>query len=276
MYDLRGRKINLYDISTGEFLKSIKLDYDKGTIRFIHYQNGELYARLGDFSYTNANTLRINSTEYLLNKINQTTGKIEETWFGLETHSKNADRIGYNSSFLFGSGSSFKFNAAFMDGIMLFEKGKITPFLAFTPKYTLNSNDLKRIDFKDARLDVYRELAKANKVFDITTYVEYKDIIFMMFNVGIAFQSAIYNKKTKDLKVVGVFMDDILYTEATFSSPRFIAQDDKGIYASVEDMDMDRVKENLEKGVVGDKFKSFLKNLKVDDNPFLLYYEFKD
>jgi len=122
MLDAQSSRINLYDIHTGSFLKSIKLNVENGFSRYIYYQAGELYADLSYFENENG--------RYLLNRINKSTGSIEESWFDLETYSKNVDYIRRNP-FFFGDGNSFKFHTFFMDGMMSVEKNKIIPFLAF-------------------------------------------------------------------------------------------------------------------------------------------------
>ena len=271
MLDARIGKINLYNIHTGEFLKSIKLQSSNGVSRFICYQAGEIYADLSYFTNENG--------RYLLNRINQSTGRVEEAWFDLGTYSKNVDHIERNP-FLISDENSFKFNTCFMDGIMLVEKNKIIPFLAFTPEYTLNRSDLKSLDLKNITMNFYDELFKVNKVFNISTYFEYKDILFLQFNIGKTIRTVIYNQKTKDFKVVKVFFDDLFYSDINhFSFPSFLTCDDNGMYSRFGDWEMNILKNDIEKDVISDKYKSVamdLANLETDANPILLYYEFKD
>jgi len=262
--------VNLYNIHTGFFLKSIKLNVN-GYSRYIYYQDGELYTDLSYFTTESEN--------YLLNRRNQSTGNIEEAWFDVEKYAKNIDYTVRNP-FLFGDGNSFKFHTYFMDGIIQVKKGKITPFLAFTPKYTLEKKDVQGLDFSDgAGRNIYETLIKTNKVFNIRTYFEHKDVIFLDFRLGgLAYRTLIYNQKTKDFKAGNVF-NDLMYKEINlYSSPQFIACDDNGAYARLA-FGMNILKMDLEKGSISENFKSTatdLLNLEEDANPILFYYEFKD
>jgi len=271
MLDFHTNNVNLYDIHTGEFLKSIKLKNDNGFSQSIYYHAGELYTGLSNF--TN------NNEKKLLNRRNQATGSIEKSWFDLEIYSKNIDYIGTNP-FLFGDGNSFKFHTFFMDGIMSVEKGKITPFLTFTPEYTLENNDLNSLNLDNIALEFYTKLPKTNKVFNINTYFEHKNLLFLQFNLSSVFpQTLIYNQKTKDFRV-GKTLDDILFEEtAPYYFPQFVAYDDNGLYARFGYNEMNILKNNLEKDFVSEGFKKTaikLANLEKDANPVLLYYEFKD
>jgi len=271
MFTQRGR-INLYNIHTGDFLKSIQLISNNGISRHIYYHAGELYVDLSDFSNKN-------EKRYLLNRINQSTGKVEEAWLDLEIYAKNIDYIN-NDSFLFGDENSFKFHTFFMDGIILFEQGKITPFLAFTPEYTLNSNDLQGMSLENIGSSTILELYKIDKVINISTYVEHKDLLFMQFKWGgIEDYTFIYNQKTKDFKIGSIFDDFIFKTYQRFFTHLFVAHDDNGMYIKFEYNQMNNLRNFLKNDQISDNFKGTatdLVNLEEDANPVLLYYKFKD
>ena len=271
--DHNSNRVYLYNIHTNSFLKSIQLS-DNGISRHVYHQNGELYTDLSAFKNKNE--------QYLLNRRNQVTGSIEEAWLDLETYSKNIDLIGgspflFGKPFLFGDGNSFKFNTTFMEGIMSFEKGKITPFLAFTPKYTLNMNDLKKVDI--INIESVLDLDKTNKVFNITYYFEHKDLIFLNFWHGSFQKTLVYNQKTRDSRHVNEF-NDLIYKgkNSDFRQDfEFIAQDNNGLFG--RSPDVRTIKELLENNLISDNFKNAaieLSKLEEDANPILLYYKFKD
>jgi len=284
VFDGSAKRVNLYNIHTGSFLKSITLQNDKGYSSYIYYQNGELYSDLQHFTSENE--------QYLLNKRNQTTGEIEESSLDLKTYSKNIDYIKRNP-FLFGDGKSFKFNTTLMDGIVSVEKGKITPFLTFNPESLLSMDDLKGLSPHDPNRDNFSfyigdpissqaaKLTKSNqhKLFGINHYFEYKDLIYMNFWLGgIMPKTLLYDKKTKDSKYLVMHEDDLMYKNNSVQHlAAFIAHDDNGLYAIHQDSR--RLKALLEKDLISENFKSVaikLANLEDDANPFLLYYEFKE
>jgi len=220
--DTQQRRISLYNIHTGEFLKSINLNRINGLSSNIYCQAGELYI---DLKHSTSNE------KHILNRINQSTGEIEESWFDLETYNQNIDYIG--KSFLFGDGSSLKFSSFLMSSIMLFEKGKITPFLTFAPEYTLEKKDLKNIDFSGDYFELVNKLSRTRKVHNISDYFEHKDLIFLKF--GLDPRMIVYNQKTKEAITRGLLNDffyaeDFLRAKNNETDPIFIAKDDKGFY----------------------------------------------
>ena len=277
-----NNRINLYDIHTGSFLKSVTLENNNGSNWKIYYNDGELYTVMGSFAHF------ANENGYLLNRINQTTGKVEEAWFDFETHSKNVD-YNFTNPFLFGDDKSFKFKTALMDGIFSIEKGKITPFLTFPPEYIFTKDDFKALE---PNTNIYHYLLPFRKVSGVSVYYERKDFIFMVFTMQMT-KKLIYNKKTKEFKYVSEFEDDLMHKkrsrgrinpankeEAITNLSSFIASDDNGLYAVHGDSQSPKnMRMLLEGDYISDYFKSAatkLANLEEDVNPFLFYYEFKD
>ena len=209
---------------------------------------------------------------------------ITESWFDLETYSKNIDYPGSKKPFLFGNGNSFKFNTFFMDGIMQVEKDKITPFLCFTPEYTVDIADLKKLD-KNIDFMVAFHLSVRNKVHNINAYFEHKDLILLDFflttDAGVTIKKVIYNQKTKESKYVAI-ISDLFYKENDGDSdipkycPQFIGYDDNGLYATQYGQTVSNLKKLLDNDLINENFKSAIANMEDDANPFLLYYEFKD
>ena len=168
-------EVNLYNIHTGKLLKTIQLKVNDSFDPNIYCSNGELYA--GSHNITTDKQYG----QYTLNKINQKTGDVGEAWFDFEVDFTHVNPI------FFSDGKSFRSFPRFVDGIVSIEKGtgKITPLLSFTPKYTLNSEDVKDIstsrsmgNFRVRDTD-WDKIKKTNKVYGIGSYFECKDLIFM-------------------------------------------------------------------------------------------------
>jgi len=262
-------RVNLYDIHTGSFLKSIQLQNHNSFSADIYYHGGELYTTSRNFANKNE--------RYLLSKRNQKTGEIEKSWFDFETYSKNIENIGLNP-FLFGDDKSFKFNTSLMDGIMQVENGKITPFLTFNPEFLINTDDLKVFDSKAGNINVHMQGLSLRKLFGVFEYCEHKDLILMRFFSGP--QIILYNQKTKESKSMPALKDALMFKDDILSFPGFTAQDDNGVYLyKGSNLTASKIKEYLENDLITENFKSSaieLSNLEEDTNPFLFYYEFKD
>jgi len=264
-------KIHLYNIHTGSFLKTIKLR-ERQHLATIYFQDGELYATLSLGIYEEA------KEKYLLNKINQSTGEVEgfwfdiETWTDIKTYQNNLRNKGGQGKFIFSDRNSFRFHAPLMDGIMSVEKGKITPFFAFTPEYTIGSKEVKDLKNYDKN--------RNNKV-GIGNYFECKDLIFMDFWLKEKQKTILYNQKTKDFKYVNEF-DDLFSKGSSarsyYTYRRYIAHDDNGLFVYLHEQRANELKRLLENDLISDNFKNTAKELlklEKDANPVLFYYKFK-
>ncbi len=269
--DFQSQKINQYELNTGAFIKSIKLSRERGMSWFIDITDNGLYSNFGFFNNEKKGGI--------LNQRNEKTGEIIDSWFNVDKYSFNIDFISNNnkSPFLCNNGKSFKFKTFFMDSIMVFEDNRIMPFLTFTSEYQLESKDLKGIDFNGE--DYFTKLSMKNKIYDMFTYIEHKDLIIMQFFLGIDARTIIYNQKEKKATSINFFIDDIIYKqkESRFSFPNFLTFDEKGTYAWLNYDNINELKGDLEKGYLSSKFESNgIKSLNEESNPILLYYEFKN
>jgi len=277
-------EVNLYNIHTGKLLKTIQLKVNDSFDPKIYCSNGELYA--GSHNITTDKQYG----QYTLNKINQKTGDVGEVWFDFEID------CFHTPPFNFSDEKSFRSIPRFVDGIVSIEKGtgKITPLLSFTPKYTLDSEDVKDIStlrslgYGVSVRDIdWDKIKKTNKVYGIGSYFECKDLIFMG-GVGVSwgetYKQILYNKKTNDFKYVSRFNDLFLKRERSPEDPRYsnnsryAAYDENGVFEVHTLQSAYALKQLLEKDLISDSFRSTaieLSNLEESANPVLFYYKFK-
>ncbi|MDR0603465.1 MAG: 6-bladed beta-propeller [Bacteroidales bacterium] len=263
--DSQTQKIHQYNIYSGEFIKSVKLNNNM-TNWHIHYKNNEFYANGGDFSDTN--------NEFLLHRIDINSGETIEAWFNYTEYNKGVNFPSNNnkSPFLHTFQGDMKFHTFFMDTIMSITANEIMPFLTFASKNLLTKKDMENIDINSD----FQKIYSFKKYFNLFTYFEFSDFILLQFLHGDYGRTVLYDTKNKSAKFVN-FFDDLTYRESTKTFPTFVFMDQKGIYISVNLYIMNSF---IEKRNNGELSLSLLNNRKIqelseDSNEILLYYEFK-
>jgi hypothetical protein len=267
--DFITKKLHHYDLYSGKYLKSIRLNIDI-TNWHVYYHENELYISGADFQDKN-------KEGFLLHKIDINTGKTKEAWFDFRDYNKGLNNAQY--PFLHTSQKDMKFTTHLMDTIMSISGNKITPFMTFTDKYKTTKDDVKDIDLNDDRDDKFRSRIKSlNKINTVFNYFECSDFFFMQFYLGVNLATILYYPKTKHVKRIGSFIDDLVYNNQKWNMPLFIAADQKGIYAYIHTISINKFIETRDKGELSLSMSNNpeIQQLDEDANPLIFYYEFKD
>jgi hypothetical protein len=262
--DSQAQKIHLYNVYSGEFIKSVKLNNNRINWH-IHYKDGELYTNGGDF--------RDHENGFLLQRIDANTGKTKEAWFNYAEYNKGIDFPSNNgkSPFLQSSGD-MKFCTFCMDTVMSVSGNMIMPFLTLASRNMVTKKDIENTNIND----LYSKMSSLKKYFNLFTYLEFSDFILLQF-LRKGGHTVLYDTKNKTAKFVN-FFDDLTYSEPVRTFPSFVFTDQKGIYLSINPYIMSSF---IEKRNNGELSFSLLNNRKIqelaeDSNEILLYYEFKD
>jgi hypothetical protein len=265
--DFITKKIHHYDLYSGKYLKSIQLNTEI-TNWHVYYHENELYISSTDFSDKN-------KEGFLLHKIDINTGKSKEAWFDFRDYNKGLNNI--QDPFLHTNQKDMKFATNLMDTIMSISGNKITPFLTFTDKYKTTKDDVKNINISDYSSSESR-FTSLNKISLLPNYFECPDFLFLTLYMGVNGRVLLYDPKTKHVKSVGAFIDDLVYSNQKRSMPIFIAADQKGIYAYVHTISINRFIETRDKGELSLSMSNNpeIQKLDEDANPLIFYYEFKD
>jgi hypothetical protein len=269
--DYHTRKIHHYDLYSGKHLKSIKLNTNIENW-YLYYYDNDLYISCdNDFQDKN-------QEGFLLHKIDINSGKTKETWFDFRVYNKGLNNC--KRPFLHTSQNDMKFTTHLMDTIMSISGNKITPFLTFTDKYKTTNDDLKDIDdsSEDSNERFRSRMNSLNKINTVYNYFESPDFFFMQFYLGIDLETILYDPKTKHVKRIGYFIDDLVYSNQKWSMPMFIAADKKGIYAYIHTMFINTFIETRDNGGLSLSMSNNpeIQQLDYDANPLIFYYEFKD
>jgi hypothetical protein len=265
--DFITKKIHHYDLYSGKYLKSIQLN-TKIENWYLYYHENELYISGTDFQDKN-------KEGFLLHKIDINTGKTKEAWFDFRDYNKGLNNI--QNPFLHTNQKDMKFATNLMDTIMSISGNKITPFLTFTDKYKTTKDDVKNINISDYSPHE-SHFTSLNKISFLSNYFECPDFLFLTLYTGVNGRVILYDPKTKHAKSVGAFIDDLVYSNQKWIMPLFIAADQKGIYAYIHTISINKFIETRDKGELSLSISNNpeIQQLDEDANPLIFYYEFKD
>jgi hypothetical protein len=266
--DYNARKIHHYDLYSGKYLQSIKLN-TKIENWYLYYHDNDLYISCdNDF-------VDKNQEGFLLHKIDIKSGKTKDAWFDFRIYNKGLNNR--KRPFLHTSQKDMKFTTHLMDTIMSISGNKITPFLTFTDKYKTTKDDVKNIDELHDEVDQFwSRMNSLNKIHTVFNYFECPDFFFMQFFLGTNLATILYDPKTNHVKRIGAFIDDLVYSTQKWSMPVFIAADQKGIYAYVHTMFINTFIETRDKSELSLSMSNNpeIQQLDEDANPLIFYYEF--
>jgi hypothetical protein len=273
----KAKQILLYDISTGKYIKTIRLEEKAINCLHIQYNNEKLYTDI-DYWHNDKNSC-------ILQEIDQSTGKRKQCWLDPQKYNKgwkgeigNISRM--EESFFYARNQEVcKYIPYFSDTIISIGKNQIEPYAVVKEKDWISAKDLSKI-IEDSNHDggrILQAIAQKEISHNIHSYIEWDDFIsFYYMKQGDSY-FVLYNKKTGKTRTAKYLNNDIGYNKSILVN-RFACSDKNGIYEIIGmyaiDMYLERIKED---GVLKpnlDKYEQ-LKNLPEDTNPVIFYYEFK-
>jgi hypothetical protein len=265
--DFNTKKIHHYDLYSGKYLKSIKVNTNI-TNWYIYYHENELYISGRDFHDKS-------KEGFLLHKIDINSGKTKEAWFDFRDYNKGLNNI--QQPFLHTNQKDMKFATNLMDTVMSISGNRIMPFLTFTDKYKTTKDDVKNIDISDLSRNV-SYFTSLNKINVLDNYFECPDFLFLKLYTGAHGRVILYYPKTKQAKRLGSFIDDLVYSNQQRTMPIFLTADQNGLYTYIHTIFIDKFIETRDKGELSLSMSNNLEIQRLDEdaNPIIFYYEFKD
>jgi hypothetical protein len=253
--------ILVYSIDTGKYIKRINLS-ERIYNSYIQYSNGRLYADVNLKSESNEN--------YLLREIDVLSGKYKDSWLPADCN-KGWMGTMFRNNFFFSRNSpnSPKYVQIFMDTVFSIEKEGVNPFLAVKSSKWPSKNDVKK-----ANDDVMKTgYIIDNKICGISDIIEGKDII--LFTLGFYGQWRVLcdnRNGNKNVRIAEFLSNDMIFEDERFGIWRLCCADEKGVY-SIEHLSLIENLDEVIKKDLPDREK--LLNLKDDDNPVILYFEYE-
>ena len=265
-------QINKYDITTGKFIHTVKLDQSVES-RNIEYVGGKLYAD----AYFRENS----NNQYLLRTIQEPSGKEEHQYLNVVEYNKGICNTyaKQNNVFQPRENGNVVLIQWFMDHIIEITKDSVFPLIDIKSKNVLTSKDIKKAIEKDAYFFM-SEITQLNKYHYIHNYIEQKNWILYNCFEGHTPLRIMLDKQTSEVRIFERTRDDLLVREKDYAYifPPVACYDTYGVYYHVVPMFMSEFQAAAKEGALSpnlDKLED-LKNLEEDANPVILYYEFKD
>ena len=261
--DSRLRKILIYSLSTGEFLRDIRIE--PYALR-IHYYEGNLYVDNPSYGQY--------SSEGLLARINIKTGECEEYMISPDTFNAGYDGSLGNEGgpFLQSGTEQFNYSQVFANAILKKEDSHLYPYLQFISKDWMNTEDIAEINMKD--FSAIRKLISKNKYYDINCFMETEDVIFCRFRKGVQTPYFFYDRKNEKMYLAKDMKDDIHFSNASWPFARLFygGYDDEGFCMYQSPQDAERV---LAKECYNDPRFERLHQLGENFNGAVFFYKFK-
>jgi hypothetical protein len=258
----------IYDIDTGKYIKQINISESKNSL-YIQYNNEQLYV--------DAIQMLDPKENYLLYEIDIETGKYKNSWFPIDIYSKGWKHLTSFNNFFYSKNypNTPKFVQLFMDTVFSIEKNGMSPFLTVKSDKWVSEDVLNYEDgsYEQAFGYIYRY----EKMYGISNLVEGKDIILLSVHEGFRQWHVLCDNRNgnKNVRIAGFLCNDLLFEDERFGIWRLCCSDEKGVY-SILPIEHLSFTENLDEKIKKDlPDREKLLNLKEDDNPVILYFEYE-
>ncbi|WP_291530715.1 6-bladed beta-propeller [Bacteroides sp. UBA939] len=278
IYDQIGKKICLYDIDSGNYLRTIKLE-SGSEIQRIWCNSGMLYTINTFFSSWNSD-----GENYILRQLDINSGHEIGQWMDVDQYNKGWRDLFTFSSLFYHIGDGKDLLAfGLSDTVMCINNGKITPYMAFSGDKVIKPEDISEEDkngILDSKIRTEMRLRLGHKMDKITGVLDMfkcDDNLYFSYTTWPLYLG-ICNMNTGEVSTYSNFEDDILYASKFVyrTLPSFLTSDAGGVYYCIGTDYLSDLKDHLKEGFISNKVtnKDVIKIINEDSNPILLYYEY--
>lgn len=263
------QKIHVYDLSTGEFIRSFPAHSNS---YFIHYYNGSIYA-------DNPTKRGGKKTQSLLTQISANDGGDINSFISPQMWNFGWDKRLANTGgpFLTFNKQGVRYSHYFANTIFKDENDEIIPFLTFESKDWMEEKDWKGLD-PDSDPSSFNKLIQAKKYYDIHDYMEWNNRIFCTLSKGLE-SHYVYADLRHDKKIHSLSLsEDILFNHINFEYIRLRlgAVTETGVYYYLIPEQLNEfLQYSKELSSLGKKQVKQLLGRNDNFNGTIFYYEFK-
>ena len=279
-FDRNMQRINIYDIFSGKYMRSINLKFTSVRSRHIEYSGGKLYA---DAYFPNHS-----EDNYLLRVINESSGNDKSRHLNVMKYNKGFSNTNFvnNNVFQLQGIENLVFIQRTMDRIVKITKDSIFSLIDIKGKNILTAEDVKKAMENDPE-GLMRDLYKLDKYYEIQNIIDLDNRILFDYIKGRFLLKIIFDKQTHETNIFGCCTNDLLIREKKdewrrLSALNVYCYDSEGVYYVFSSTPYSNTVSNIitaaKAGVFSpdlDKLE-YIKNLEEDANPIIFYHEFKD
>ena len=284
--DGRLPRIHKYDLATGRFIQTIVLERSANAgsayINHLVHIGGNLYASSIFYNHSPDN--------FMLFTIDESSGREKNKFLNVMEYNMGFSNVYGNNipdrSFFSRENGDVIFVWPMMSHIIEIRKDGVFSLFELKGKNLLTPSDAKRLfeaySTKDIANRDHTAFLKINKYTQIPTYLEKGEMVIMEMTIGMTRHRVVINKRTDEVCVYKIWFNDLLFRKIEGSRTfTFGCADSNGVYfrtsinyRSGESVLLELYKAGaLSPDVIG---LEKIMELKDDDNPVLLYYEFKE
>jgi len=289
--DGRLGRIYQYDIASGKYIQSIMptRNADRPAIHHINHNGGNLYASAIYYKHSPNNSL--------LFSIDQSSGKEKNYFLNVMEYNKGYSNLFGNNfidrPFFSRYNGDIIFIQPLMNHIIEITKDGVFSLIEFKGKNMLTTSEAKKLYElyntknvgKESNIEIFSERSRMDKYTHFFSYVEDKENIYIEMQISRSLHRVVINKKTNEICVFKCFKNNVLYSDRVSSGGRrhypIGCSDSAGIYYHASTPLSNGIPELQKSFKTGDLSPDVIglekiMELKDDDNPVLLYYEFHE
>ena len=260
--EFRAQAIYTYNLLTGNFIGSTRLNNENYISRHLQYNNQciftDLYAK------------KQGEKKYLLRKIDL-LGQYREGFF-LDSEKWN---LGWNqfsgtSPFYPADHNGFYFIPLFSNVIFEVKKDQISPAFSIKSKNLINRQTIQQIEEVG-----FQELIAANRIYDMNCCIIRSNLFHIRYMQGNVMYTLLSNHNQTNIRKINLLLNDLLFNKENkiLLQQRWGSTEFKGDYYFLNSYEIPILKEYVEEGCLSPSSKVQL-NFSENMNPILLYYSY--
>jgi hypothetical protein len=261
-------RICIYDMETGEFIRSILLENRNSRSSRIQYFEDKIYLNLVNYEK--------NADSYMLKELDYFTGK-QTGKFVNEAFNNKAFKSKFmleDPYFINKAQDKPVFYRQFMDTVFTIGKDGVSPYVVLTGKNIITEEIVQQYNLSSPE-DIL-QFIHTDIIHQIINFEEYKDFIFIKYLKGFFIQSLVIDKHHQQIKEVKNSINNFMHKpdkEGPVPTISCIAAD--GAYGVVDPSDFKYYLQLIGKSALTPEVENFFRNLSEESNPVIIYYEFK-
>ena len=267
-----GNRVHKFKFD-GTYINTITIQSPDSHSLYIHYYNERLYA-----NYIERDRVQ---QELLLLEIDPSDGKVLSRLLPKEYNKGWNELVSIENSHFFISRANNppRISLMFADYIFSIEE-EITPYIELKSKNMVTDKNIENLPNGQSLFESLMQLFQgSSKIWDVHSFAENDDFIIFRHQTGFfQYNSVVFNKKTKAVRLANYLANDLLFMhdrDGFWGDFKF--SDNKGAYGVLPAVSLGKFQEYIKSYNVQpslDKLNQ-LKKLNEEPNPVIFYYEFK-
>lgn len=215
-----------YDLLTGSFVGSIKLDDEDYRSYNVQFCDGKLYTDL----YPKKDG------RYLLRRVNPQNGATEQYYLDADRDNKGGRQLQESSPFYPASHGGFYFIPMFSNTVFQVDDQLVTPYLTLKSKNLITKDLVKKMNVGANSGAVHNDVVTSGKIYQISQCLSWDKNFFFRYLSGDAIHLVLADVNTlKSSQKVNMLLDDLVFDKSfdSYLLPHFLLSDSQGAYSCV-------------------------------------------